>query len=744
MPADIPITDLYDHTSIVDVAVDPQGERVAFVTKDDDAIADERRTSLFVCPADGSAPPHRLTRVSDASTPRFSPDGSKLGFLAAREEDVSISLSRPATDRDEADGDASEGDEADGDAADGDASEGDEADGDASEGDEADGDDEDPETQVWTFDLDRGGDARQVTTRDDGVADFDWAPDGDRLVVAARDPTEEQRARLDQRKDGGPIETERLQHKYDGIGWLDTVRTYLFVVDCASREATRLDDAHDGGGFVVPSGGLQPRWSPDGERIAFRSIRVDEPDATYVVDIYTIAPDGTGLTRVTDGDRTTANPSWSPDGSRLAYLDGEPENLYVPLDVSVSDFEEPRRLTTDLDRRVTGRASPQWIDAETLLVAVGDEGCTRICRLAADGSGHGLGFPAGDTGPTLDRLAVGGETAVLSLSDPREGQDVFAMDTDAIVAAIEASGASGHNPPSAEDGSNAADATITGRSSLTRLSAVNDDELERWPCPRIHRITYESDDGTEIEALVYAPETFDPAEPDPLPLVCRIHGGPMSYDEPRFSFEDAVWTSRGYLVVKPNYRGSTSYGRAFAESLRGRWNSIEVEDILAGVDTLLGRGWADPDRLFCTGFSQGGVNTAFAITKTDIFAAAAAEHGVYDLRSSFGTDDCQIWFSTEFGLPWVNPEAYDACSSIDDVDRIETPLLLTAGGQDWRCPPTQSEQLYVSLKMRGVPARLVVYPDEHHNIGDPDRAIHRLEELSDWFERFDPAREETD
>ncbi|MEF8853173.1 MAG: prolyl oligopeptidase family serine peptidase [Haloarculaceae archaeon] len=130
--------------------------------------------------------------------------------------------------------------------------------------------------------------------------------------------------------------------------------------------------------------------------------------------------------------------------------------------------------------------------------------------------------------------------------------------------------------------------------------------------------------------------------------------------------------------------------------------------------------------------------------RTDRFAAGVAEHGVYDMRSSFGTDDSHKWFEHDFGLPWENPDAYGTASSITDVDEVHTPLLLTAGEHDWRCPPTQSEQLYRSLRKRGVESKLVVYPDEHHNVGDPDRAVHRLEAIDEWLARFDPGRESVD
>jgi len=208
----------------------------------------------------------------------------------------------------------------------------------------------------------------------------------------------------------------------------------------------------------------------------------------------------------------------------------------------------------------------------------------------------------------------------------------------------------------------------------------------------------------------------------------------MSYDAPEFRFSHAYWTSRGYVIYRPNYRGSTSYGRAFAESLKGTRGDLEADDVVSGLQALADRGWVDPDRSLVTGFSYGGITTANVLTRSDAFAAAATEHGIYDFRSTFGTDDNHLWHEWEFGLPWEDPERYERISSITDVGEIETPLLLTAGENDWRCPPTQAEQLYVSVRKQGVDAKLVIYQDEHHNVDDPDRAIHRLETLTEWFE----------
>jgi dipeptidyl aminopeptidase/acylaminoacyl peptidase len=677
---------LYDLTRVVDAVVAPDGERVALLTREYDPEADESVRSLWVVPADGSREPHRLTRASDASSPVWSPDGSKLGFVAARERDPALRVGR-----DDSDETTESADEEDGDGEDGDGR----------------GGDEEPTQQVWVFDMELGGDAQQVTTREEGVSAFDWGPAGERLVVAARDPTDEEQTYLDEREEGGPIEVERLQHKVDGRGWLDEVTTYLFVVDVATRETDRLDAANNGGYGGL--GGLSPAWGPD-DRIAFVANHTDRPDDNYVRDVYTIAPDGSDRTQVTDGDLSAGSPTWSP-GGRLAFTGRDPENLYVPVDLFVTENGEYRSVSSGLDRTLR---QPQWVSETELVAPIADEGWTRLARFGVE-DGPERTFTAQERSESVGVVDHAGGTLAAEFSTPG-GSDLYTVETAAL------------------------DTGPDGEDPRTRLTALNAAFHETHPTPETHRLRFTGARDDEVEALAVTPPEFDPAAPDRRGLVLDIHGGPMAYDAPGFRFQDHYFTSRGYIVLKVNYHGSTSYGRRFCESLRGIWGTIEVADLLAGVDEVVDRGWADPDRLFPTGFSQGGVNTGYLVTADDRWAAAAAEHGIYDLRSSFGTDDSHNWLEADFGLPWDNPEAYDAASSITDVGNVETPLLLTAGENDHRCPPTQSEQLYVSVRKQGVDAKLVIYPGEHHNVGDPDRAIHRLEVLDDWFGTYDPER----
>ena len=697
---ELPLEAYYDLSQPSQVALSPDGERVAFVTTEYDPEDDDPVPSLFVAPTDGSREPHRLTRHPGASSPTWGPDGDRLAFLAARDADAATRVGR-----DEA-SDA-EDDEAtdDGDAA---------AGGTGMEG---------PASQVWLFDLGLGGDARQLTDFEEGVREFDWSPDGDRLVLSARDPEDSEAAYLRNRRDGGPVETERLQHKLDGVGYLDTVTTYLFVTGVAASgdpvdadDARRLDDAYGAGAFEG-LGGLQPDWGADG-RIAFVSCRADRPDDTQAMDVLAADAETGAVERLTDGDVQAAAPTWSPDGERLAFVSGDPDDWYAPTELFRYEDGEYDSLTADLDRTVARGGDPEWAGDDELFVLVGDEGKTRPVRVDAVEGGAERVFGAQGHDRAMLSLVVEGDTAAFRFSHPDGGDDVYRVAVDDLAtpagAAVEPD-------------------------SLVRLTELNAGLTDEYEMPEVTRVTYESD-GWDVDGVVYHPPAFDPEDPDERPLVVAIHGGPVSYDEPVFSFAHAAMTSRGYVVFRPNYRGGSSYGHDFAGALDGQWGTVEATDIANGVRELVARGWADEDRVFGYGFSYGGIAQGFLVTQyPDLLTAAAPEHGIYDLRSAFGTDDSHLWTEMEYDVPWEATEELDAASAITDVENLETPLLVTAGAEDWRCPPTQSEQLYVSARKQGVDARLVIYPDEHHNVGAPDRAIHRLEEVFGWYRRHDPV-----
>lgn len=678
---------ILDVSSVLDVAVSPDGDRAAFVLEEYDDDHSDRRTTLCVVETDGTGSINRLTRTGSVAAPRWGPDGDKLAFLGSREGEDHGSVADDLTEDDP----------------------------------QWTGSDPAEKTQLWMLDLAHGGDATRITGFPDGAQGFDWAPDGDRFVVAARDPTDDQAAMLRDRRDEetpAPIEVTRLQHKVDGHGWTDEVETGLFVVDRESGDVDQLEGATAGRGLNAILTGPQPRWSPSGDQIAFLGNHTDAGDDTYVVDIYTIRPDGSDRQKRTDSDLTASEITWNPAGNRLAFVARDPVNWYEPTDVVVADVEteEMERVSAELDRHVATVGAPNWADDKTVLAGIADEAQVRLARFEVGGTRGDRVFDELGRDRTIDAFDVAGGTVVALLSDPDSGNDLYAMDAEGL-------GAGGTVEPS-------------------RLTHLNDELLGQIAMPEVHRVTAEGDEGHTVECVVATPPDFEPT--GDAPLLVQIHGGPIWHDTVGFSFEDAYWTSRGYVVMHPNYRGSFGYGQEFCESIRSDWGPREVADVVAGIDELVEESWVDSDRVFATGFSYGGITTGWLLTRTDRLTAGAPEAGVYDFYAGYGQSQWHEWTRNEFGVPWENPERFRELSSIDEIGNVDAPVLVTAGGADWNCPPTQAEQLHVSLKKAGKESKLVVYPDEPHRrlyeVEQPSYVTHRLNELASWFETHDPKR----
>ncbi|MCL6521379.1 MAG: S9 family peptidase [Firmicutes bacterium] len=754
------LEDYYLHRSVLETALSPDGRLAAVVVRYARRRPDEHQQSLWLLATDGSQPPHRLTRgATHDRAPAWSPDGRYLAFLSSRADEVEVADARPSGEGDErpaADAGSPPGKGRRGEA----------------------------RAQIWCLDLRLGGEPRQLTDRPEGVAEFAWSPDGRTLAFAARDPSEEERRYLAALREGrGPVVIDRVQHKFDGQGFLDDVRTHLFLLDLATRRVRRLTSG--------PSDERQPCFSPDGRWVAFVSNRTGDPDNNRRNDLWMVAVDGGEARRLTLGDVDARWPRFSPDGRWVAFVSPlEPENVYklshllaVPVEEArpVEDlaghvgkgwrsiggvvpdlppaalagpgalpeeervrnarrYPEPlertpaRLLTAGLDRPVEG--PPLWLDGGILLATVADRGQRRLARLrletapalAAEPSGvagrapeaaREEGAPAAELllpfrrDRTLLQAQAAAGRLLLLLDSPQGGQEVVSGPLEAAERPEE-----------------------TAWIPLFRPQA---ELLAECEAARMERIAFRDGDGWEVEGLVTLPPGWEPAR-GARPLLVVIHGGPMAYDQPAFRFDVQWWAGLGYLVLQVNYRGSTGYGERFCEVIRGDWGPREHDDVMCGVEELVRRGWADPERLFVTGFSQGGIMTNWAIGHTDRFRAAVSEHGMWEYAAAFGTDDSHLWWQDDLGVPWQNPEGYRRIAPAQAVASIRTPVLIMAGQEDWRCPLDQAEMMYVALRKRGLPAELVVWPGEHHAVSRPRRAVDRLRRAALWLERWGGQR----
>ncbi len=553
-------------------------------------------------------------------------------------------------------------------------------------------------TQVWILDR-RGGEAQQLTDVKQGVQGYAWSPDGGRLVLEIRDPEPDADPAW-KSKSPKPWVIDRLQFKRDYVGYLTGDRhTHLYVFDLASRSLTQITS-----GRYDES---QPAWSPDGRRIAFVSNRTEEPDGNSNTDVWVVDADNTDqgrtLLRVSSSPGADGSPAWSPDGRWIAHTTVlEPDLIWYAtthLAVSAADGGGTRVLTRALDRNVS---TPRFsANGKRIWFALEDSGATHLASVGLDGA-------------ALERT-IAGALSVRGWEIGRAGQVVAAVSTPARPAEVFRVGDAGE---------------------LVRLSHVNDELLAGVRLGEVEKIRFPSADGTEIEAFVVKPPGFE--EGFRYPTILWIHGGPVSQYEAAFNFQAQLFAANGYLVLLVNPRGSSGYGQEFSAALWADWGGVDFQDVMAGVDELIARGWADPDRLGVGGWSYGGILTDHVITKTDRFKAAISGASEVLYVANYGHDHYQLQWEKELGLPWVpeNRARWERISPFNYVDRVRTPTLIMGGEEDWNVPIQNSEQLYQALRRLGVPTQLVVYPGQHHGLSVPAYQKDRLERYLAWFGRW--------
>jgi dipeptidyl aminopeptidase/acylaminoacyl peptidase len=561
---------------------------------------------------------------------------------------------------------------------------------------------ENAKSQVWLLDR-AGGEARQLTTLPGGVTDFAWSPDGKRLALIASDPDPDEpgpdACEKEKKKTPAPIVIDRYKFKEDVTGYLRHLRDHLYLFDLETATAELLTP----GDYDE----FSPTWSPDGSRIAFVSKRDGDPDRNQNSDIFVIAarpgaiPEQLTHFESADAAPHWGAPAWSPDGNAIAYLQGGPRKYrdYDPPTLATipAGGGKPTLLATGLDRSAT---DVTWsADGRSLLFLLEDDRSQQLARVpAADGPVERLTEP-GAVVWAYSKAA--GHTALL-LTRPDLPAEVFAM----------------------EDGG-----------ALRQLTDQNHDLLQRVQLGSVEGVSATTADGTEVHGLLVTPPGFVAGTRSPL--VVFVHGGPVDQDGFEFDAMAQALAGAGYLVVQPNYRGSSGRGREYSRALWGRWGAFEPTDVQALVDRLIADGLADPERLGIAGWSYGGMTTNYTIASTDRFAAAVSGASISNQITGYGTDLYVRQYELEFGKPWEGLDGYLGASyPFFHADRIHTPTLFLCGEKDFNVPLVNSEQMYQALRSLGVETGLVIYPGQFHGLTTPSYQKDRIERYIAWFDRF--------
>ena len=554
------------------------------------------------------------------------------------------------------------------------------------------------------------GRTAQLTQLTQAPSSLTWSPDGHWLAfVMLAESESEPLVKPPTPPEGAewapaPKVIESLLYRSDGSGYRQDGYRHAFIVPAdggAPRQITTGDFHH-----------TDITWTPDSKAlIVSANRRRDWEHETLDSNLYRFPLDGGGLQQLTDRYGPDGAPAVSADGRRIAYIGFDDQHrgyqrrqLYV-LD---TDSGERTALTAAFDRSV---GNPQWhADGKSIYVQYDDHGIGKVARITLKGQRTEVVSDLG--GVALSRPYTGGSF------HSRRGAVVYTRT------------ASADSP---------ATVGFTQRGKPTTLLDLNQDLLAHKTLATIEPVTFDSSaDGRSIQAWVAKPPGFAPGKR--YPTILEIHGGPFAAYGPHFSAEVQLYAAAGYLVVYVNPRGSTSYGEEFANLIHHAYPGNDYFDLMAAVDHVIANGWADPERLFVTGGSGGGILTAWIVTQTDRFRAAVAAKPVINWYSFVLTADMysffyRYWFSD---LPWNVPEEYLSRSPVSYVNRVKTPTMLLTGERDYRTPISESEQFYQALKLNKVDAALVRMPDSSHSIAArPSHLIAKVAHILAWFDRYD-------
>lgn len=675
-------TDLFRFVWVADPRLSPDGTKVAFVRVTVDAKREGYDTAIWTVPADGSEPARSFTSGPRDSAPRWSPDGRSIAFLRAATRD---------------------------------------------------GKPEPPQLHLIAA---GGGEARAIGEVPRGAGAPVWSPDGRTLAFTCRaneKDIERARRRKAGTKEGEPERESDVRvitrsiYRRNGGGYLDPSRPeHVWLLDVPTAgpagEARPLTRGEFDENDVA--------WSPDGRRVYFTSHRAK--DRAYEGpegDLYSVAREGGEPRREASIEGPIGDYALSPDGLLVAfsgYINPRAVRSFDQPDLFVAALGEAAgkagatNLTAGYDYDVGGgiigdQRAPRgglfapavWTpDQKTVVVKAAQRGRGNLARVDAS------------TG------------AVAALTDAAQDVLGYSASPDATAFAMVVSTATSIGDL----------VLLDARTGRTRtLYRPNEALWSELDLSEPEEIEYASFDGRKIQAWIQKPPAWEPGRA--YPLILNIHGGPHAAYGHVFMHEFHWMAARGYVVLYPNPRGSSTYGQEFGNLIQYRYPGDDFEDLMAGVDELVRRGIADPRRMGVTGGSGGGVLTNWTITRTNRFQAAVSQRSISDWASWWYTADFTQYQPEWFrGAPFEVPREFAERSAITHVARVKTPLMLVEGEDDSRTPPSAGgEPMFRALKYLKVPAAMVRFPGETHDLsrsGGPWHRVERLRHIVGWFDRF--------
>ncbi len=633
---------------VADMALSPDGERVAFVVATTSVETNKVTLTIWL----DDAP---LSSGEVDTSPTWSPDGRFLAFTSRRADKKS-------------------------------------------------------ETTIHVMPVSGPGEVRTICSMPDGVGGLSWSPDGRWLGYTSR--TQDPRYKEEDVSWQAPRKVERFFARLDGEDWVFDRPSHIYVVAAdgtgTPRNLTEGEYQHYG-----------VSWLPDSTGIVTSAGRHEDWDRDQAVDLYLVPldQDEADIRSLTNTDGYYSGAAVSPDGSRVAFVGFVDHRVYpqnakvgvISLNDGVTAGSDITWISEPVDRTFEGMTGqdPIWIDDNTVVALAEDRGEQHAYRMSVDGSAAPEVITSGPKLVAGIDMVPGSTTVATLEADVTRPSELF----------------------------------VNGerRTSVTDSTSRHSLGWEKFAVP--------TTDGTdEIDAWVMRPADFD--ETKRYPVLLNVHGGPFAQYGEAFFDEAQFQAAAGFVVVMSNPRGGSGRNTEWGQSILGPkhpvvsgtgWGSVDVEDVLAVIDTALERySFCDPDRVGMLGGSYGGfMATWLAAHHGDRFKGICSERAAINLISMEWSSDIATAFHSEHGMSHLDdPEEYALRSPVNRAADIDTPMLIIHSEEDWRCPIGQAEELWVALRLMGKEVDFYRFPGECHELsrsGSPIHRVYRAQIILDWF-----------